>query len=212
MVSEIALAMVLLLAAGMLGRTLLQLSSRDPGVDFRNVLTARLTLSPATLANAAQTRAAWQDVMDRLRRVPGVQAVATVDTVPMREGSNAIPYRTIAAAPPEETQPIALANSVSPDYLKVTGIRLLGGRFFDDQDHLANESVVVIDEVMAREAFPGEDPIGKHVWTDLVADPARAVGVVGHVRYWGLASDDVATVRAQLYYPFTQVPDQIMRR
>ncbi len=72
-ISEIALAM-----AGMLGRTLLQLSSRDPGVKSQNVLTARLALSPAVLANPAQTRAAWQDIMDRLRRVPGVQAVATI--------------------------------------------------------------------------------------------------------------------------------------
>jgi predicted permease len=211
-ISEIALAMVLLVAAGMLGRTLLQLSSRDPGVNFRNVLTARLALSPATLANPAQTRAAWQDVMDRLRRVPGVESVATVDTVPMREGSNPIPYKISADAPPQEKQPIALANSVSPDYLKVTGIRLLEGRFFDDQDRLGNESVVVIDEVMAREAFPGRDPVGKHVWIDLGADPARVVGVVGHVRYWGLASDDVATVRSQFYYPFAQVPDRLMRR
>jgi predicted permease len=211
-ISEIALAMVLLVAAGMLGRTLLQLSSRDPGVKYQNVLTARLALSPATLANPAQTRAAWQDVMDRLRQVPGVEAVATVDTVPMREGSNPIPYKTTAADPPQEKQPIALANSVSPDYLKVTGIRLVAGRFFDEQDRLGNESVAVIDEVMAREAFPGQDPIGKHLWISLGADPARVVGVVGHVRYWGLAGDDVATVRSQFYYPFAQVPDQLMRR
>jgi predicted permease len=211
-ISEIALAMVLLASAGMLGRTMLQLSSRDPGVNFRNVLTARMALSPATLANPAQTRAAWQAVMERLRRVPGVEAVATVDTVPMREGSNPIPYKTSAAAPPEEKQPIVLANSVSPDYLKVTGIRLLKGRFFDEQDRLGNESVVVIDEVMAQQAFAGQEPLGKHVWIDLGNDPARVVGVVGHVRYWGLASDDAATVRAQLYYPFAQVPDQLMRR
>lgn len=211
-ISEIALAMVLLVAAGMLGRTLLQLAALDPGINFRNVLTARLALSPATLANAAQTRAAWQDVMDRIRRVPGVQAVATVDTVPMRDGNNQIGYTTTAAPVPDEKQALVLANSVSPDYLKVTGIRLLEGRFFDDQDRLGNESVVVIDDVMAREAFAGQAPIGKHVWIGLGADPARVVGVVGHVRYWGLASDDTAQVRAQLYYPFAQVPDKLMRR
>jgi hypothetical protein len=94
----------------------------------------------------------------------------------------------------------------------VMGIRQLEGRFFDDQDRLGSESVVVIDDVMAREAFPGQKPIGKHVWIGLGADPARVVGVVGHVRYWGLASDDKAKVRAQLYYPFAQVPDRLMRR
>src|SRR5258708_424342 len=84
-----------------MGQALLQLSSLDPGVNIRNVLTARTALSPATLANPAQTRAAWQDVMDRIRRVPGVEAVATVDTVPMREGSNPIGYATSAAAATE---------------------------------------------------------------------------------------------------------------
>jgi predicted permease len=135
-----------------------------------------------------------------------------VDTVPMREGNNPIPYSTTAAAPPENQRPVALADSVSPDYLKVMGIRLLTGRFFDDQDRLGAEPVVVIDDVLAQEAFPGEDAVGKHMWIGLGTDPTRVVGVVGHVRYWGPASDDQAQVRAQLYYPFAQVPDQLVRR
>ena len=211
-VAEIALAVVLLVSAGMLGRTLLHLSSLDPGVNIRNVLTARMALSPATLANPAKTRAAWQDVLDRARRVPGVQSIAMVDTVPMREGNNPIGYWTTPAAPPDDKQPLTLANSVTPDYLKVTGIRLLQGRFFDDQDRLGNESVAVIDEVMATEAFGGQPPVGKHLWIGLGADPVRVVGVVGHVRYWGPAADDRARVRAQLYYPFAQVPDRLLRR
>ncbi|HMC58669.1 MAG TPA: FtsX-like permease family protein, partial [Candidatus Solibacter sp.] len=211
-VAEIALAVVLLVSAGMLGRTLLHLSSLDPGVNIRNVLTARMALSPATLANPAKTRAAWQDALDRARRVPGVQSIAMVDTVPMREGNNPIGYWTTPAAPPDDRQPLTLANSVTPEYLKVTGIRLLQGRFFDDQDRLGNESVAVIDEVMATEAFGGQPPVGKHLWIGLGADPVRVVGVVGHVRYWGPAGDDRARVRAQLYYPFAQVPDRLLRR
>ncbi|MDP8979357.1 MAG: ABC transporter permease [Acidobacteriota bacterium] len=211
-VSEIALAVVLLVAAGLLGRTLLQLSSLDPGVNIHNVLTARMALSAATLANAAQTRAAWQDILDRIRRVPGVVAVATVDTVPMREGSNPMGYTTSAAKVPDDKQPLVLANSVSPEYVKVMGLRQLAGRFFTDQDRVGSESVVVIDDVMAREAFGGQDAIGKHVWIGVGPDPARVVGVVGHVRQWGLASDDKARVRAQLYYPFAQVPDTLLRR
>ena len=92
------------------------------------------------------------------------------------------------------------------------GIPLRQGRFFGDQDRLGSEGVVVIDEVMAREAFRGEEPIGKHLWIGMGSDPVRVVGVVRHVRYWGLASDDQAKVRAQLYYPFAQVPDQFVRR
>jgi predicted permease len=135
-----------------------------------------------------------------------------VDTVPMREGSNPIGYWTTPAAPPEDQQPLVLANSVTPDYLKVMGIPLRQGRFLNDQDRMGNEAVVVIDEVMARNAFGGQEPIGKRVWIGLGTDPVRVVGVVGHVRYWGPAADDQAKVRAQLYYPFAQVPDPLLRR
>jgi predicted permease len=211
-ISEIALAVVLLVAAGMLGRTLLHLSSLDPGVNVRNVMAARMALSPGTLANPGRTRAAWQEVLARTRSVPGVQSAAIVDTVPMREGNNQIGYWTTPAEPPEDRQPLVSATSVTPDYLKVMGIRLRQGRFFDDQDRLGNEGVVVIDEVMAQEAFGGREPIGKHIWIGMGSDPLRVVGVVGHVRHWGAADDDRGHVRAQLYYPFAQVPDRYLRR
>jgi predicted permease len=211
-ISEIAIAVVLLVSAGMLGRTLLRLSSLDPGVNIRNVLTARTALSPTTLANPDRTRAGWQDVLDRVRRIPGVEAIAMVDTVPMREGSNAIGYSITATAPSEDKQPVVLANSVTPDYLKVTGIPLRQGRFFTDNDRKETQSVAVIDDVMAQQAFPGQDPIGKHVWIGIGPDPHTVIGIVGHVRQWGLAADDQAQVRAQLYYPFAQVPDPLVRR
>jgi predicted permease len=211
-ISEIALAVVLLICAGMLGRTLLRLSSLDPGVNIYNVLTARMGLSPATLADPARTRAAWDDILDRARRSPGIEAVAMVDTVPMREGNNPIGYRTSPAAVPDNQQPLALADSVSPDYLKVMGIKLLAGRFFRPQDRLGSESVAVVDDVMAGQAWHGRDPIGQHLWIGLGTDPLTVVGVVGHVRYWGAAADDAARVRGQLYYPFAQVPDRWIRR
>jgi ABC-type antimicrobial peptide transport system permease subunit len=94
----------------------------------------------------------------------------------------------------------------------VMGIPLRRGRFLTDQDRLGSEGVVVIDDVMAQQAFPGEDPIGKHIWLDLGSDPMRVIGIVGHVRQWGLAGDDQAKVRAQLYYSFAQVPDKFVRR
>jgi predicted permease len=221
-ISEIALAVVLLVSAGMLGRALLRLSSLPSGVNVRNVLVTRMALSTDVLADPAQIRSAWQDVLDRARRVPGVQSVALVDTVPMREGYNQIGYSTTAALAPQEKVPQALATSVTPDYLKVLGITLLGGRFFDDHDRLGSELVVVIDDVLAERAFGGEDPVGKHLWLPDNASPfssgatgsdlVRVVGVVRHVRYWGIASDDRAKVRAQLYYSFAQVPAPLLRR
>jgi len=209
---EIALAVVLLVSAGMLGRTMLQLSTLNPGVNIQNVLTARMALSPGTLADPAKIRVAWRDALDGARRVPGVQAVTMVDTVPMRQGNNQIGYWTTPVKPAANQQPITLASCVTPDYLKVMGIPLRRGRFFNDQDRLGNESVVVIDDVMARQAFGEADPIGRHIWIDMGSDPATVVGVVGHVRHWGLAGDDQAKVRAQLYYPFAQVPDGLLRR
>jgi predicted permease len=101
---------------------------------------------------------------------------------------------------------------VTPDYLKVMGIPLLRGRFLNDQDRMTSASVAVIDEVMAQQAFPGEEPLGKHLWIGIGADPVTVVGVVRHVRQWGPAGDDQAKVRAQLYYPFVQVPDNLVRR
>lgn len=211
-ISEIALAAVLLVCAGILGRTLLRVSTLDPGVNIHNVLTARMALSPEILKNPSKTRAAWDEVLKRARSLPGVEAIATVDTVPLRDGNNQIGYSTTPTIPPADRAPIVLAASVSPDYLKVTGIRLRSGRFFTDHDRLGSEGVVVIDDVMAEKAFPGQDPIGKHLWIDMGSDPVRVVGVVNHVRQWGLASDDQNAVRAQLYYPFAQVPDRFLHR
>ena len=223
-VSEIALAIVLLVSAGMLGRTLLHASSLDPGLDIRNLLVARVALSPATLADPARIPAAWQELMARARRVPGVQAVTAVEVVPMREGNNQLGYWINADVPPKNKQPLALTSSATPDYLKVMDIPLLEGRFFDDHDRLGSEPVIVVDEALAKAAFAGQDPIGKKLWIPdmpcvqqdktLVEcrEPYNIVGVVGHVRYWGLAGDDQAQVRAQLYYPFAQVAPPFLRR
>jgi putative ABC transport system permease protein len=169
-------------------------------------------LSPATLNNPDRTRAAWQEILDRGKRVPGVQSIAIVDTVPMREGNNQTFYSTSAATVIEDQKTMVLANSASPDYLQVTGLPLRRGRFITENDRKGGQSVAVIDEVMAQEAFPGQDPLGKHLWIGITPDPVTVVGVVGHVRQYGLASDDQARVRAQLYYPFAQVPDALVRR
>lgn len=209
-VSEISLAVVLLVSAGMLGRTLLRLSSLDPGLNTENVLVSRLAFSPASLTNPAQTRAAWQQVLDHARSVPGVQSVALTDIVPMREGLNELGYSRTPAFPPRNQIPLALLTSVTPDYLKVMGIPLREGRFFTDQDRVGNAPVVVIDEVLAQHAFGRQDPVGKPLWLQAIGQ-AQVVGVVGHVRHWGLANDDQADVRDQLYFPLACLNDRLMR-
>jgi predicted permease len=211
-VTELALAVVPLVAAGMLARTLLTLSSLDSGLNVHNLVAARLAFSPSVLANPAQIPAAWQDVVDRARGVPGVESVALTDIVPMREGENSLSYSTTAAAVPPDEMPIALASSVTPDYLKVTGIPLRDGRFFDEHDRLDGDPVVVVDENLAEHAFGRKDVAGRQLWIPpLGPAPVHIVGVVGHVRHWGLASDDRSRVRDQMYYPLAQVPPQLRR-
>jgi predicted permease len=196
----------------MLGRTLLSLSSLNPGVNVHNVLTAHVALSPNALANPARIRSAWQDVLDRAGQVPGVESVALADIIPMRVGENTLPYWTTSTPTPASQAPVALASTVTPDYLNVMGIPLRRGRFFDDHDRADSEPVLVIDDTLAQHAFGGDDAVGKRLWIPAMGPvPLRIVGVVGHVRHWGLAGDDQSRVRDQMYYPFAQVPASLLR-
>ena len=210
-ISEIALAFVLLVSAGMLGHTLLRLSSLNSGFNSHNVLAARFALSPKALGNPSQIRSAWRDVLDRARRVPGVEFAALADIIPMREGENVLPFRTSPNPLPPDQEPFALGSTVTPDYLKVMGIPLLEGRFFNEHDREGSQLVVVIDENLARHAFGHRDVVGQDIWISAMgAAPLEIVGVVGHVRHWGLAGDDQSRVRDQMYYPFTQVPARLL--
>ena len=209
--AEIALAFVLLVAAGMLGSTLLKLSALDPGLNVHNVLAARFAISPGALRDPGKIRAAWQDVLGRARRVPDVEFAALADIIPMREGENSLPYRTTAAPLPPNQERLALASCVTPDYLKVMGIPLRAGRFFDEHDRENSEPVLVIDENLARHAFGGQDAVGRRLWIPAMGSaPVQIVGVVGHVRHWGMAGDDLSRIRDQMYYPFAQVPASLL--
>jgi predicted permease len=205
-VCELALAVALLISAGMLGRTLLRLTSLDPGLKLDHVFTARVEPPISASANPAALRASWKEILDIARRVPGVESAALADVIPMRVGENALGYWTTPDIPPLDRIPLALASCVTPDYLSVMGIPLRKGRFFTEQDRLDSMPVVVIDEVLASHAFGGRDPVGQRLWTQGLG-PVQVIGVVGHVRHWGLAGDDQSNLRDHLYYPFAQVPD-----
>lgn len=211
-ITEIALAFVLLFSAGILGRTLLALSSLSPGFNPHNVVTAHFALSPSLLDDSSEMRSAWQDVLDRARRLPDVESIALTDIIPMRVGANAGPYRTTPNPIPSDQESVALASTVTPDYLKVMGIPLLAGRFFNEHDRQGSQPVVVIDENLARHAFGRTDVVGQRIWAGEVgAAPLEIIGVVGHVRQWGLAEDDQSRVRDQMYSPFAQLPDRFVR-
>jgi predicted permease len=195
----------------MLGHTLLALSSLHPGFNAHDVLTARFALSPKVLENPSQIRSAWRDVLDRARRLPDAEFAALADIIPMREGENVLPYRATPNPLPPNQEPVALGSTVTPDYLNVMGIPLREGRFFNERDREGSQPVVVIDENLARHAFGRRNVVGRYIWISAMgAAPIEIVGVVAHVRHWGLAGDDQSRVRDQMYYPFAQVPGRFL--
>jgi putative ABC transport system permease protein len=172
---EPAWALVLLVAAGMLRRTLLRLSSLDPGVNLHNVLTARVEPAPGPSSPAAM-RVSWQEFLERTRHVPGVTSAALADIIPMRAGENELGYATSAEIPPPERIPLALSSCVTPDYREVVGLTLHQGRFFTEQDRPGSEAVVVIDDVMAEHAFGGTKAVGRRLWVpSLGPEPVHIV-------------------------------------
>jgi len=98
---------------------------------------------------------------------------------------------------------------VTNEYRRVMQVPLLKGRFFSQRDGISSTPVVLIDDVMASHVFPGQDPIGKQI-SMIVIGAVEVVGVVGHVKHWGLDADDTAKIRDQIYFPFEQVPDRFM--
>ncbi|HUE03872.1 MAG TPA: ABC transporter permease [Bryobacteraceae bacterium] len=210
-VAEIALAAVLLIAAGILERTLLRLSALHPGIDSHNVLVTRVALSPDALASPARTRVAWQEILERVNHAPGVRAAALSDLIPMGGEDEEIGYWTTSAAPPANEMPMTLMSLVTPGYLRAMGIPLRDGRFFTDQDRVGSAPVIVIDERMAARAFGGHGAVGKRLSLQFIG-PALVVGVVGHVRHWGLDADDRNYVREQIYLPFAWLPDEYLRQ
>jgi hypothetical protein len=111
--------------------------------------------------------------------------------------------------PPQDQLSSALFTIVTPGYRDAMQFPLLKGRFFDSRDTLGAAPVILIDDVMAKHVFPGQDPIGKQI-SMLAIGPVTVVGVVGHVKHWGLDSDETAKVRDEMYFPFAQIPDKFM--
>jgi len=208
---EMAVALVLLIGAGLMVRSLIDLWSVNPGFDPRGALTFGVSLSPSLGVNAATMRAAFREMDEKVQRIPGVQAVScTGGALPMR-GENEFPF-WLEGRPKPVTQSgmnQSLYYFAEPGYLKAMGIPLNRGRFFtvDDDEHAP--PVIVIDESFAHEYFPNEDPIGRRVHLAIFEIEPEIVGIVGHVKHWGLDTDGDAThpILAQAYMPFMQIPD-----
>ncbi len=216
---EMAMALVLLVGAGLMIRTMAQLWNSDPGFKPDSVITFEATPSSSlTRQPPDAVRAAYRQMSATLRAVPGVQAVSfDWGALPMMsDWEETFWIEGQPHAEHEADLPLALRYGVEPDYLKLMQIPLLRGRFFTDADNEKSARVAVIDQSFADRYFPGQDPIGKHLHfnQDTSGGPRtdEIVGVVGHVKQFGLQPDKTNIVDVQYYEPFAQATDLIMRR
>jgi predicted permease len=207
-VVEVGLAVVLLAGAGLMMQSIWRLWRVNPKFNPHNVLTAQVAISPRAMASPTAIRLAYQQMLDRVAGIPGVRAAAMCTLLPLGDSDSEISYWLGAPTqPPGDQMSMAVFNITTSDYFRVMGIPLLSGRFFTNRDTTTSPTVVVIDDVMAKHAFPGQEAVGKQI-NLLELGAVQVVGVVGHVKQWGLDSDDTSKIRDQIYYPFMQVPDQ----
>jgi predicted permease len=200
-VSEMALAVVLLVGAGLFLRTLARLERVSPGFNPEGVLTAKLTLPEAQYNSPEKQVAFIEGVTKRLGRSPGAIAAAAVIPLPFSGGEASASFSIVGrATAPGDPGPHGNLGGITPDYFAVMGIPLLRGRTFTDQDRLGAEPVTVIDTNLARQYWPNEDPIGQSIKWDT---SRRIVGIVNHVRRSSLSGDES---KGMYYVPLKQLP------
>ena len=207
-VSEVALSLVLLVGAGLLVKSFVRILDTDAGFKPQNLLTMQLALN-AKPDEGAKVLNFFNDLNGRIKGLPGVESAAFSNGIPL--GQTADTSFAIVGRPKPEPgkQPQTMLYIPSPDYLQAMGIRLIKGRFFTMQDTQHSPRVAVIDETFARQQFPNEEPIGHYLAGDGKDNPdAEIVGVVAHVKHFGLDADE--RVQPQLYLPFNQAPDDLL--
>jgi putative ABC transport system permease protein len=202
-VIEVAFALVLLGGAGLLARSFMRLTHVDPGFNPKNATVLRLSLPEKKYEKDAQQVAFADALLERLRALPGVQEVGLTHTLPLL-GDWVLTFE-IAGRPPVAPSDLPNTNyyAVTPGYFHAMGIPLIRGRLFTPQDNAKAPHVAVINETMAKQFFPNEDPIGKRINVQNGPDNWRQiVGIVGDIKQYGV---DKATT-AQTYEPFAQHP------
>ena len=219
-ISEMALAVVLLVGAGLMIRTLFVLWGLDPGFNPNNVMTFSFS-GPASYKGKSPDliRSTQRELHDKLASMPGVEAVSFSWGATVMRSDNEDYFWIVGRPMPRLSElPMTLRYLVEPDYLKTMQMQLKRGRFFSAADNEHAPRVAVIDEAFAKKYCPDEDPIGRFI--DVNTDPndpdkapnPQIVGVVTHVNQWGLDSDSTSPLHAQMYEPIMQVPDSALKR
>jgi putative ABC transport system permease protein len=201
-VSQIALSLVLLIAAGLLLRSFNRLLHVDPGFEAHNLLTMNVSLSTTKYSKPDQQIAFFDDVLRRVSSQPGIRSSAISATMPLT-------FKRITPVLPEGQPDVPLAQrpfvdieAISPRWFETMRVPLRSGRTFTDDDNAKAPPVVVVNETFARQYFPGESAVGKKIAIGRRPEPALVVGVAADVKNQGLQKDP----QAQLYLPFPQLP------
>jgi predicted permease len=201
---QVALTLVLLVGAGLLFRTIRRLWEVNPGFDARHLIAFNVGLSPSANKTVAGMRVAYQQLIERIRNIPGVKAAELTILFPLSEHQNIGPFWVGSQEPPSSAlAPRALYYWTGPDYLRTMEIPLLQGRYFTAADTASSQPVVLIDTALAQAYFPDKDPVGQAM-TIPHWGPVRIIGVVGHVRHWGLDERDAYT-QNQIYASLNQL-------
>jgi predicted permease len=206
-IAEVALSLVLLIGAGLMLRSFYNLQRVNPGFQTDHLLTLRVALPPARYTTAEQIGNFYQQLLQRLNALPGVQSVGAATWMPLVGGGNNSPFSVEGQPEPEPGEaPLADISNITPDYFRLMGIALQQGRAFTEQDNLNAPLVVILDELTAQRHWPNTDPIGKRIrlgGNNPAAPWATVVGIVPPVKLYGLAR---ASNHAQVYRSLLQFP------
>ncbi|MFY9553402.1 MAG: ABC transporter permease [Blastocatellia bacterium] len=206
-ITEVAMALVLLIGAGLLIRSFYRLQQVNPGFNASRALAVTVSLPGRKYPQPEQRSAFFTQLIEKISALPGVVAVGASQTLPI-QGDYVLGF-IIQGRPPYAPgqDPSTNYYAVSPDYFKSMGIPLLRGRVFTDQDRAGTTRVAIINEEMAKKYFPDEDPIGKRIHVTQGPETFREiVGIVGDVKQYGLAQPTTL----QTYEPYLQVPFSAM--
>lgn len=201
--TEIALAVVLLVGAGLMMKSLLRLLEANVGFNPQNVLTMTVVLPTNKYNDAVRQVNFFAELKDQVQSLPGVNGAGTVNILPL-QGGNTTRFIVMGdPVPPPGQEVEANIRTVNESYFQTLGIPIVAGRLFDERDKAESPRVVIIGKSVADRMFAGRDPIGRHItYTAFQGQPDLIVGVVGDVKITGLDE----AIRPVLYYPFRQNP------
>lgn len=204
-IAEVALSVMLVIAAGLLIRSFWTLSHVDTGFRSERILTARITPDESFCSDTLRCLAFYRDLLDRVRSSPGISDAALVNTLPLegRVAKRSFEIENFSVAGSSDTEPLFWLDVVTPDYFRVMGIPLLYGRWFNQDDESGGPPVVVLTASTAKRFWPNDSALGKHV--RFVNDPdwRTVVGIVSDIRAYDLENNEADYMRGTAYAPYT---------